>query len=520
MGDDEEGAGVVHERLLQDVLRLHVEVVRGLIENEEVRGADQHADEGDAGALTTGEDADFFEDVIAAEKEATEDVAGGHGGTAGLNLLDRFEDGEVGVEFVGVVLIEEGGEGFGAHFMLACGGVFLARDHAAEGGFSSAVRPDNRDLFTAGDLEVEVTEDGEVFAIFERINLGGAVELGDEVGGGRRIREAEGDGGFLGVDLDALDFGEELDAGLDEGGLVCGGAEAVDELLGLGDLAVLGDFLFPQGVLSFLELALVGGVVSGEFLGATVVEGDGAGGEAVHHGAVVGDEDDRSFIRVEVVLHEALGADIEVVGGLVEEEDFGLGEEELGHRDSHLPAAGELAAIAGEVGSLEAESGEDGLDAGLHARGVMAVKEELELADSLKHVGEGRGAGVEFFEFGGVAVDLFLNGLGFGEGGFGFIVERDALDVDAFLGEVADAVVLGLVDFSAIGKKGTADALHESGLACAIVTGEGDALLVSDGEGEVFENDTRAKFDAEVFYSKHAGGLGQSRVDENQKARR
>ena len=145
----------------------------------------------------------------------------------------------------------------------------------------------------------------------------GAVELSDEVGGGRWIREAEGDGGFLGINLDALDFGEELDAGLDEGGFVCGGAEAVDELLGFGDFAVLGDFLFPQGVLSFFELGLVGGVVSGEFLGAAMVEGDGAGGEAVHHGAVVGDEDDGTFIRVEVALHEALGADVEVVGGFV-----------------------------------------------------------------------------------------------------------------------------------------------------------------------------------------------------------
>ena len=113
-----------------------------------------------------------------------------------------------------------------------------------------------------------------------------------------------------------------------------------------------------------------------------------------------------------------------------------------------------------------------------------------------------------------------MDGFGFGEGGFGFIVERDAGDMDPFLGEVADAVVLGLVDFSAIWLKGPTDALHEGGLARAIVAGEGDALLVSDGEGEVLENDAGAKFDAEVFYSEHAGGVGQSCGDENQKARR
>ncbi len=84
--------------------------------------------------------------------------------------------------------------------------------------------------------------------------------------------------------------------------------------------------------------------------------------------------------------------------------------------------------------------------------------------------------------------------------------------MDAFLREVADAVVLGLVDFSAIGEECSADALHESGLACAIVAGEGDALLVSDGESEVFKNDTRAKFHAEIFYSKHGRGVGEGGV--------
>ena len=296
---------------------------------------------------------------------------------------------------------------------------------------------------------------------------------------------------------------------MDEGGFVGGGAKAVDELLGFGNLAILGDFLFAEGILTFHELGFVGGVVAGEFLGTAVVEGDGAGGEAVHHGAVVGDEDDGAFVVVEVVLHEALGVDVEVVRGLVEEEDFGLGEEELGHGDAHLPAAGEFAAVAGEVGVFEAEASEDGLDFGLHAGRIVPVEEEFELADFFKHVGKGRGAGVEVLEFGGVAVDLFLNGLGFGEGGFGFIEEGDALDVDPFLREVADAVVLGLVDFAAVGEQGAADALHEGGLAGAVVAGKGNAFRVPNGEGQIFEDDTGSKFNAEVFDGKHSGALGE-----------
>ena len=212
VGNDEEGAGVVDEGLLQDVLRLHVEVVGGLVENKEVGGADEHADEGDAGTFTTGEDADLFEDVVAFEKEAAEDVASGHFGAAGLDLLDGFEDGEGGVEFVGVVLVEEGGEGFGPQFVESGGRLFLAGDHAAEGGFAGAVGPDDGDFFAAGDFEIDVAEDGEVGSVFKRVNLGGFFQFGDEVGRGGGIGEAEGHHGVFGIDLDAFDFGEKFDA--------------------------------------------------------------------------------------------------------------------------------------------------------------------------------------------------------------------------------------------------------------------------------------------------------------------
>jgi len=227
-----------------------------------------------------------------------------------LDLFDGFEDGEGGVEFVGVVLVEEGGEGFWAEFVGAGGGFFFAGDHAAEGGFSCSIGAYDGDFFAAGDFEVEFFKNDEIAVL-----LGGFFELRDEVGGGGRIGEAEGHDGILGVDFDAFDFGEVLDAGLDLRGFVGLSAEAVDELLGLGDLAVLVDFLFAEVVLAFFELGFVGGVVAGEFFGAAVVEGDGAGGEAVHHGAVVGDEDDGAFVAVEVGLHEALGVDVEVVGG-------------------------------------------------------------------------------------------------------------------------------------------------------------------------------------------------------------
>jgi len=49
------------------------------------------------------------------------------------------------------------------------------------------------------------------------------------------------------------------------------------------------------------------------------------------------------------------------------------------------------------------------------------------------------------------------------------------------------------------------------------VSGEGDTLMIPDGEGEIFENDTGSKFNAEVFDGKHGGGVVESSRKWNKK---
>jgi len=84
--------------------------------------------------------------------------------------------------------------------------------------------------------------------------------------------------------------------------------------------------------------------------------------------------------------------------------------------------------------------------------------------------------------------------------------------VDPFLWEVADAVVLWFIDLAGVWFEDAADAFHEGGLAGAVMTGEGDAFLVSDGEGEVFKDDARTEFYAEVFDGEHGGGSSRERA--------
>ena len=75
MGDDDDCPGIVVEGVLQDFLRLHVKVVGRFVEDEEVGGAHQHADEGDTRALAAGEDAHLLEDIVTTKEEATEEIA-------------------------------------------------------------------------------------------------------------------------------------------------------------------------------------------------------------------------------------------------------------------------------------------------------------------------------------------------------------------------------------------------------------------------------------------------------------
>ena len=133
VGDDDDGAFVVLDGVLEDLLRLHVEVVGRFVENKEVGRADEHADEGDAGALAAGENADLFENIVSAEEETAEEVADLGGSLAAGDFLDGGDDGLARVEFVGVVLGEEGGLHAIAELAESGAGGFLAGDEAAEG---------------------------------------------------------------------------------------------------------------------------------------------------------------------------------------------------------------------------------------------------------------------------------------------------------------------------------------------------------------------------------------------------
>jgi hypothetical protein len=53
----------------------------------------------------------------------------------------------------------------------------------------------------------------------------------------------------------------------------------------------------------------------------------------------------------------------------------------------------------------------------------MAIESEFEFSDLVEKIGEGSRPSIKFFELRGVTLDIFLNGLGFGKGGFNFLIK-------------------------------------------------------------------------------------------------
>ena len=145
--------------------------------------------------------------------------------------------------------------------------------------------------------------------------------------------------------------------------------------------------------LALLVLALDAGADAGllqdHVVVAAVVEDDGlvvdvggVGADVVEEVAVVRDGDDRAVVAVEEVFEPVNGLEVEVVGGLVEEEGFGVAEEGLGEEDADLLAALQLGhlALVEFVGDVEALEEDCGVGLGLVA--VFVADDAFEFAEA------------------------------------------------------------------------------------------------------------------------------------------
>ncbi len=155
----------------------------------------------------------------------------------------------------------------------------------------------------------------------------------------RRERELERTVGVRG--RDPLHAFERLDPALRLLRLRGLGPEAIDERLQMGDLPLLLHVgrLLQRELLRALPLELR--IVAGVGLELPRVEVDDPVDHAVEKIAVVRDEQQRSRIAREPVLEPQHGVEIEVIGGLVEQQEVRAAHQGLREIEPHSPAARE-----------------------------------------------------------------------------------------------------------------------------------------------------------------------------------
>jgi hypothetical protein len=320
--DDHGAAGERQQRLLERAERVHVEVVGGLVQQQQVAAAAEQLREVHAVPLAAGQRAHLALLVRPPEVEPRRVGARVHLAVAHLDLVvavrDLLPDGLVRVERVARLVHVRELDRI-AQPQVARVRLLLADDHAEERGLAGAVRADHADDAGGREAEREVLDQEPVAE-----PLADVVGLQHHVAQPRPGRDVD----LHLVELHALLLGEQRLVAVEAGARL--GAAALRGLAHPLELArdragarLLAAFLVREPLLLLLE---PGGVIALEGEAAAAVELQDPAGHVVEEVAIVGDRDDGALVLLEVLLQPGHRLGVEVVRGLVEEEQVGCRE--------------------------------------------------------------------------------------------------------------------------------------------------------------------------------------------------
>ena len=402
-------------------------------------------------------------------------------------MLQRLDRGDGGVQFLGLVLGEI------AHHQLARRGEIaphrrqLARQQLGHGGFAVAVLAQQRDAVLRVEAERKIGEDGLARLIADRR----AVHGDQRRRGFGRLGNADRSHELVGRHFDLRHLGQHLHAALRLRRLGRRRLEAVDEFLHVRARRVLflgeGQVVGAGGGAGLDESIVAAGIELQ--LAPLQMQDEFAGG--IQKVAVMADDQHGAAIAQEKILQPQHAFQVEIVGGLVQQQQVGCGEEDRRQRHAHAPAAGKFLAGAQLVFRRKAQAGQNFGGAGRRGIGVDGFQAVIDVAQ-LVAVGF-------VFGFGQQARAL---GVGFQHG-----VEQADIGAGRFLRHRAHLPGGGPTDVAVIGVQAAQDDVEQGGLAGAVAAHQPDAPpggQVGGGAGEDFP--ARDPND-DVVYSQHLWGL-------------
>ena len=344
VADEDDGAGIGAEHFLQHVQRFQIEVVGGLVQHQQVGGLGERARQHQAAALAAGQRAERRARLLRREQEilhVADDMLGlsadrdGIAAAAGQGFAER----PVGIETF-AALVERGHGEVGAEPHRAAVGRERAGEKADQRGLAAAVGADDADAVAAHHAQGEVLDDRprvEGFADALGLDDQRAGRLGV---GGDDLRLAGGPA------IVAPRLPQRLQSGDAAHVALAARRHAVAHPVFLArDFAVelvLGDlFLFQLLVAPGLERA----EAEVDAAGLAAVEPDGDAREVFQKAPVVGDQHQRRALLHEARFEPFDGRKVQVVGGLVEQQDVGVGGKHMGERGAAGFAARKLRGI-------------------------------------------------------------------------------------------------------------------------------------------------------------------------------
>ena len=312
---------------------LQVQVVGGLVQQQHVGPGQHHAGEHAPHLLTTGEHLHGLEDVVAGEEHPAQEAPEVALVLVLGELAHPVQNVQVTVVEEGGVVLGEVGEGGGlAPLHGALVGLPLAGENLKEGSVGVLV------VAYKGDLVPVAHDEGHLVQHLHAVH--GLGHVGDEenvlahfpVGGEAHPGVAAGGGGQL---LDG-ELVQQLAAGSGLLGLGLVGGESGDKLLEFLDLVLVALVLLLDEVLHQLGGLVPEVVVAHVHLDLVVVDVHDVGAHGVEEVTVVADHDDSAVVVQQEVVEPLHGGNVQVVGGLVQQQDVGVAEQGLCQQHLHL----------------------------------------------------------------------------------------------------------------------------------------------------------------------------------------
>src|SRR5688500_16776370 len=160
--DEHERSVVFDQRVLERVPARDVEMVRRLVQAQDVRRGDEQLRQGQSRLLSTRQDRHPFLDVVPGEEEPAEEVPWIDVRSRWYRSLELANDRVLRIQRFDLVLREIPDRGFMAHLPLAGIRLERSREELQQRRLAGTVRSDESDLVRPLENQVEMLVDGSV----------------------------------------------------------------------------------------------------------------------------------------------------------------------------------------------------------------------------------------------------------------------------------------------------------------------------------------------------------------------